>query len=220
MLFSVAVLSAAGADTVQVFGHKWTVIDASDWKIDGEGSAQVLRLMQLKEPLPPPAPRRPRQFAIAQTPNWQRVTVEAEVRPLGQSLMIVFAYQDDSHFNYAHVSTDIKAPVHNGIFHVYGGERVRISPRRGPPAFPRNNEWYRVRLTHDAATGIVAVAVNGRDVPALNAVDLSLGPGRVGLGSFNETGEFRNVKITGTPAGTSRGAQGDMPMPVATEPPR
>jgi len=31
-------------------------------------------------------------------------------------------------------------------------------------------------------------------------VDLSLGPGKVGIGSFDETGEFKTVRITMTAA--------------------
>jgi hypothetical protein len=37
----------------------------------------------------------------------------------------------------------------------------------------------------------------------LQATDVSLGTGKVGIGSFDETGEFKNVKITVT--GTSAG---------------
>ena len=119
--------------------------------------------------------------------------------PLGKSLMLVFAYRDEAHFDYAHLSVDTgtKQPVHNGIFHVYGGERVRISSPQGPPAFPENNHWYHAKLTYDAKTGAVHVAVDGKAVPALDAVDLSLGAGKVGLGSFDETAVFRNVKILG-----------------------
>jgi hypothetical protein len=57
-----------------------------------------------------------------------------------------------------------------------------------------------VQLTHDASTGIVGVSINGKTPRAFEAVDLSLGAGRVGLGSFFNTAQFRNVKITGTPA--------------------
>jgi hypothetical protein len=35
-------------------------------------------------------------------------------------------------------------------------------------------------------------------LPALKAVDLSLGGGKAGIGSFDETAEFKNVKITAT----------------------
>jgi hypothetical protein len=39
--------------------------------------------------------------------------------------------------------------------------------------------------------------VDGKPVPALHAVDLSLPTGKVGIGSFDETGEFKNVRIDG-----------------------
>jgi len=54
-----------------------------------------------------------------------------------------------------------------------------------------------VKLVFDGETGKCYVEVNGKRNPSLEAADLSLRWGRVGLGSFNETGDFRNVKITG-----------------------
>ncbi|MGH9632283.1 MAG: hypothetical protein ACRD7E_28600 [Bryobacteraceae bacterium] len=192
---------AFAAETIEAFGLKWSVPIAADWKVEKDGGEEVLRMMVAR---PQEKPRRPSQFALAETPDYQRVTVEADVKRLGKSLIIVFAYGDESHFNYAHLSSDrgTDQPVHNGVFHVYGGDRVRISPELGPASIPSADEWYHVRLTHDASTGIVTVAVNGKEIPALNAVDLSLGPGRVGIGSFFETALFKNVTITGTPAST------------------
>ena len=136
--------------------------------------------------------------ALADIPAYERVALEADVRPLGDSLLIVFAYRDEAHFDYAHLSVDsaAKQPVHNGIFHVYGGERVRISSDRGPAAFSARGSWYHVRLIHDVRNGSIGVTVNGQSVPALQAVDRSLGSGKAGPGSFDETGDFRNIKIT------------------------
>jgi hypothetical protein len=99
----------------------------------------------------------------------------------------------------------MKQPVHNGVFHVYGGERVRISAAEGPPAFAATNHWYHVQLVHDGNRGSVQVSVDGKPVPALYAVDMSLRSGKVGLGSFDETGDFKNVKIEGVaPASDGR----------------
>ena len=189
--------AASAADSVEAFGIKWSVPIASDWKMEKEGETPVLRMLVAR---PQREPRRPTQFALADTPAFHRVTVEADVKRLAGSLIIVYAYRDPTHFNYAHLSVDeaTKQPVHNGIFHVYGGERVRISREQGPASLPSQDEWYRVRLTHDASTGIVAVTVNGKPNPALEAVDLSLGAGKVGIGSFFETALFKNVKILGT----------------------
>jgi hypothetical protein len=181
-------------------GYSWVVPDAADWKVDQppDGSA-MLHLLTGKDP-PSTGPRRPFQFAVAETGPFRHVTVEADVLPLGRSLMFVYAYQDSAHFDYAHLSTDtaVKQVHHNGVFHVYGGERVRISDVAGPPAFPATKQWYHVVLTWDGTSGLVEVKVNGTAVPALRAVDLSLKSGKVGLGSFDETGDFRNVQIKGS----------------------
>ena len=193
LLLAASSLSVAG--TLSVFDRQWTVPDNADWQIDREAGAAVLHLVKARDALP--GPRRPIQFALTDVPRYRKLTVEADVKPLGKSLILVFAYQDSAHFNYAHLSVDMgkQVPVHNGIFHVYGGERVRISDPDGPPAFPQNNHWYHAVLIHDAATGAVSVIVDGKPVPTLHAVDVSLGAGNVGLGSFDETAEFKNVKI-------------------------
>ena len=194
-LLSLATL-AFGADTFQIFDRTWSVPVASDWKLSQEDGVSVLRLANNRGPLP--GPRRPIQFALTDTPPYVRLTLDVDVKPLQSSLMIPFAYRDAAHFDYAHLSVDTgtKQPVHNGIFHVYGGERVRISTQDGPPAFEATGRWYHVKLTHDASTGSVDVTVDGKPIPALHAVDLSLGPGKGGLGSFDDTGVFKNVKIS------------------------
>ena len=199
-IFLVSAISVLGADMLSVFGHQWSVFNAADWKIVQQDGAQILRLETPRGPLP--GPRRPMQFAIAQTPAFKHVTVEADVRPRRKSLIIVFAYRDAAHFDYAHLSVDtgVKQPVHNGIFHVFGGERVRISSQAGPAAFSQTGHWYHVLLTYDGESGAVHVDVDGRPVPALHAVDLSLDSGKVGLGSFDEVGDFKQVKIVGTPS--------------------
>ncbi len=129
-------LTAFAADTLEIFGHKWSIPVASDWTIGQEDGVPTLSLLNPRGPLP--GPRRPIQFALADTPDFSRVTVEADVKPLKRSLLIVFAYRDNAHFDYAHLSIDTgrKQPVHNGVFHVFGGERVRISTQDGPAAFP------------------------------------------------------------------------------------
>lgn len=195
--FSLFFLAAA----FHIFGFTWTVPDSADWQVTKDAGQPVLVLKTGKEPLAS-LPRRPVQFALAQTGPYSELSIEADVEPLARSLLLVFAYRDPAHFDYAHLSTDAasKEPHHNGIFHVYGGERVRISPDSGPAAFPATRRWYHVALHHSGATGEVSVTVDGRAIPSLRAVDLSLTSGRFGLGSFDETAEFKNVHVTGAPA--------------------
>jgi hypothetical protein len=191
LLVLATVLEAA--DTINVFDFQWTVGHASDWAVE----SGVLKLLVPGEP-PPGTPRRPTKIALADTPPFRRVTVEAEVRRNQKSLIMVYAWQDDSHYNYAHISSDRAAVtnVHNGMFHVFGGERVRISTLDGEASLP-TKEWTPVKLVFDGDSGRCYVEVSGKRNPSLEAVDLSLRYGRVGLGSFDETGDFRRVRITG-----------------------
>jgi hypothetical protein len=191
--FATLGFAASAGETIQAFGQTWIVQQASDWAVEN-GS---MRLRVAGEPVPG-QPRRPQKFAILDSKPYKKVTVEAEMKHNGRSLIIVYAWQDKDHFNYAHISSDdaVKQNVHNGMFHVFSGERARISPLDGPASFTEQ-EWTPVKLVFDGDTGRCYVEVNGKRNPSLEAVDMSLRWGRVGLGSFNETGDFRNVKITG-----------------------
>jgi len=198
-LFACAIFLCAialAADSIDAFGHRWTVQNPADWAIVSPTE------ISLKIPgTPPPGiPRRPQKFAIAETEPFRKVTIEAEIRRAKRSLILVYAWQDKDHFNYAHISSDSAATQahHNGMFHVFGGERVRISALDGPASLP-TQDWIPVKLVFDGDSGRCYVEVAGKRNPSLDAVDLSLRHGRVGLGSFDETGDFRNVKIKGEP---------------------
>ncbi len=178
---------------IEALGQTWITQDAADW----EAGPDLLRLRRAGQP---GVPRRPTKFAIAETAPFRQVTVELEMKRDGRSLMIVYAWQDDNHWNYAHISSDeaAKVNVHNGMFHVFGGERVRISSLEGPASLPVA-DWVPVKLVFNGDTGLTYVEVNGRRNPSLDAYDLSLRHGRIGLGSFNETGSFRRLRIQGVP---------------------
>jgi hypothetical protein len=51
-------------------------------------------------------------------------------------------------------------------------------------------------MVYDANTGRIVVEVGGQKFPSLDAVDVSLTSGKIGLGSFFETAQFRNLKIS------------------------
>lgn len=196
LVSALALNLAAATGFLHAFGHSWTVPEPGDWKVASESGDEIVHLVTARGPVP--GPRRPIQFALSDLPPMRDATVEMDARPLKRSLIIVYNYRDDAHFDYAHLSTDtgVKQPVHNGIFHVFGGERVRISSQAGPAAFPESNRWYHVKLVANGTTGSVEVTVDGKSVPALHAVDLSISDGKVGFGSFDEIADFKNVKVS------------------------
>ena len=177
-------------DSIAALGRRWSVPLAADWR----GTEGVLDLLVKR---PQEKPRRPKQFALLEDGLYAAVTIEVEVKRNETSLILVYAYQDDAHFNYVHLSVDdpAKQPVHNGVFHVFGGDRVRISSLEGGAGALPVAEWTPVRLVWDGKE--VVCWVNGKTTGALRGVDLSLRTGRIGLGSFFETASFRNLRVTG-----------------------
>lgn len=200
LVWIAAAAALTAEDRIEAFGMKWKVPLLKDW-IAEDGRLELI------VPRPSLAPRRPSQYALADTPDYTRVTVEAEVKaePEGlrnrrNSLILVYAWKGPNHFNYAHLSVDTarQAAHHNGIFHVYGGERVRISSTEGPGTL-NDGIWHKVKLVYDGRAGRVDVWVDGATSPSMQAVDMSLGAGKVGIGSFFDMGSFRNVRIQGEP---------------------
>ena len=208
-IFFFLLAGVAGAQTlrperIDAFGYTWRVPLAADWKV---GTKEGIPVLELLVPKPALQPRRPTQYAVAETPDFVRGVVELEMKKEPEaarnrhtSLMIAYAWQDDNHFNYVHLSVDAASEqvVHNGVFHVYGGERVRISPREGAATLP-DEQWHKVKLVYDGTKGLVEVYVDGKTSTSMRAVDLSLGAGKFGIGSFFDMGSFRNVKIMGEP---------------------
>jgi hypothetical protein len=159
-----------------------------------------------------PGPRRPFEYAILTNgPEWTSVEVEAEVRldtPVevtNRDVIIVFGWQSDTQYYYAHLSTDNTIYPHNGIFKVDNADRERIEYQwngrsRGANPAITDADWHKVRVVHLPATGEIAVYVDGNTDPLMTAKDTTFGSGRVGFGSFDNVGRIRNLTVTGTPA--------------------
>src|SRR4051794_10165714 len=71
MLCAASILPAA--DTLQAFGKSWTVVNAADWSVTEPNGEAMLSLVKNRGPLP--GPRRPIQFAIADTPAFRSARI-------------------------------------------------------------------------------------------------------------------------------------------------
>lgn len=179
---------------------QWQLPHAEDWSILSEpGGEHYLHMNRNREP---GVPRRPLQFALIKGVNVGSFDFQARVRREGRSMMVVFNYVDTLHFYYAHLSMDtgVKQPVHNGIFIVNGEPRKRIAGTAAPAALPDRN-WHRVRITRNAHDGSIKVFMDGAHQPLFSLVDSTFTCGEVGIGSFDETGDFADVSLKSTDGG-------------------
>lgn len=191
-MLPIFLILALAAESIDAFGQKWKVPRAEEWLYrDGTLIMLAARPQEAN-------PRYPVQYALLEGRDFESFTLECEVKRDSASLILVYNWKDAAHFNYAHLSVDSpeKQIVHNGIFHVYGSDRSRISKGLGAGSLP-TTEWTKVKMDYDAKSGRIVVEVGGQKFPSLDAVDVSLSSGKIGLGSFFETAQFRNLKVTG-----------------------
>jgi hypothetical protein len=177
----------------------WQFPFPEDWVVKEEGPLHYLHMQRSRDPL---VPRRPQQFALVKGVTVGSFTLETRARREGSSMMIVFNYVDTLHFYYTHLSKDpgAKVDVHNGIFLVDGAPRRRIAGLEAAPALPDTN-WHKVRVERDVNSGSIKVFVDEEPQPRFSVVDNTFKCGQVGLGSFDETGDFTDVKLSSKDAG-------------------
>ncbi|MBW3628027.1 MAG: hypothetical protein KY464_01905 [Gemmatimonadetes bacterium] len=174
------------------------------WTLDGSGSweARDGMLVLAKAGTPTGSIRRPSALAILPMEPLTRATIRAQIRStaaptvLQRDLEVIFGYESPTRFYYVHLS-GITDAAHNGIFLVADADRRRIDDGKAPPQL-RDVAWHGVRVERDGTSGVIEVYVDDAATPALRAVDTTIRSGRVGIGSFDDTGEFRDISVTGS----------------------
>jgi len=124
------------------------------------------------------------------------VKVLSTTRDYGhRDLCLFFGYQDPAHFYYVHLGkkTDDHA---NQIFIVNEAARTKISTRT-TPGTDWDERWHHIRVVRHAEEGTIKVYFDDLEEPVMTAKDDTFQWGRVGLGSFDDTGDFDEFVLRG-----------------------
>jgi hypothetical protein len=180
--------------------NRWQPMDAKSWKIIDTPRGKAFSLFRQSEYKPPH--RSPVNIAILKQPVVSDFSLEVDVQSTvpdynHRSLVIVFGYQDPAHFYYVHFGkkTDNNA---NQIFIVNGAARVKISSETNPGTRWDDN-WHKVKVVRDATDGDIEVFFDDmrRRQTAMEAIERTFTWGQVGLGAFDDLGNFSHVVLKG-----------------------
>jgi hypothetical protein len=181
----------------------WDLTDRSAWRmaLAQPGRNRVLELFRASKYEPPV--RSPLNIALAQGVSVADFTLDVKVRSTTRDyghrdLCLFFGYQDPSHFYYVHLGKEAD-PHANSIFLVNGQPRVSIAESR-TSGTPWTDGWHKVRLVRDTKSGLIEVFFDDMDRPAMTAHDRTFGRGRIGVGSFDDTGMFDEIVVRERPA--------------------
>lgn len=124
------------------------------------------------------------------------VDVRSTARDYGhRDVCLFFGYQDQTHFYYVHLGQ--RADDHaNQIFIVNEAPRVKISTQT-TEGTPWDSQWHHVRIVRDADSGEIAVYFDDMTEPVMKATDTTFTWGTIGVGTFDDTGDYDNVQVRG-----------------------
>ncbi len=176
----------------------WTMTDPKAWKIAEDEGDKRLSLFGKSDYEAPV--RSPHNIARVKDVDVTDFVLDVDARQTGREyghrdLCFFFGYQDPSHFYYVHLAT--KADDHaNSIFLVNGAPRVSIAQKRTDGTDWKEG-YHHIRIARDTKAGTIKVYFNNMDEPVMETVDKTFLNGTVGVGSFDDTGNFDNFKIHG-----------------------
>jgi hypothetical protein len=112
-----------------------------------------------------------------------------------RDLCFFWGYQDPSHFYYAHLGS-IADEHACQIFIVNKAPRTMITVKQAKGT-PWTNGWHDVKVIRRVADGAMEVYFDDMEKPYMTARDKTFISGQIGIGTFDDNGNFDNVVLRG-----------------------
>lgn len=178
--------------------YAWQATDAEAWRIEDGYGGNVLALY--KQSKYQPEVRSPLNINLIKNVVVGSFVLELKMHSTTKDyghrdMCLFFGHQDPSHFYYVHIANQSDAHA-NSIFLVDAKPRVSIAKTR-TEGTKWDDDWHTVRLVRDVDEGTIEVFFDDGPEPIMTAVDHSLKWGKLGVGSFDDTGQFDEIRLWG-----------------------
>lgn len=171
--------------------------DASAWRHTVVGPAAFLELHGRSDYRPPH--RSPASIALLRGAEFGDFELSVRVRQTTEEyphrdVIVVFAWRDPAHFAYVHLASRGDANAHH-VMLVDGRDRHPVTTARtegvawGPP-----ETWHEVRIVR---RGRRVEAFFDGGAQAVLVGEVPSGAGRIGIGSFDDTAHFAQLRVRG-----------------------
>lgn len=178
--------------------ERWEPTDPAAWRLEDGPAGKCLSQFAKSKYAPPH--RSPFNIALLKDVVVGDFVLEARCRSTvkdygHRDLCLVFGWQDPGRFYYSHLGkkTDDHA---NQIFIVNQAPRAKISAKT-TDGIPWTDEWVKVKVVRKGPE--ISVYWKDMETPVQTAKDETFKAGRVGLGSFDDTGAWDDVVLKGRP---------------------
>jgi len=178
--------------------ERWKPSDPRAWKVIDTKTGKAYSQFKQSDYKPPH--RSPLNFALVKDLIVGDFVLEAKVQSTvkdygHRDMCLFFGYQAPDKYYYAHLAkkTDDRA---NQIFIVNGAPREKISKKTTPGTY-WTDDWHTLKLVRKTGDGTIEVFFDDMKTPVMTASDKTFTWGQVGVGSFDDTGNWADVKVHG-----------------------
>ena len=183
----------AGRDALAGFAFS----DPDAWRWSREGDRTFLELLGNCEYEPPH--RSPTGIALIPDLLFRDFDLEVDLQQTGidtphRDMCLFFGFQSPARFYYAHIAS-IPDQVAHHIHVVKDAPRTPLSEIAEHGVDWGRGVWHRVRIERRVDEGTIRVYWDGSEEPILSATDTSFDWGRIGFGSFDDSGRITNIRI-------------------------
>ena len=186
---------------------EFVMTDPKAWKFAEDdkagGAMELIRQSEYQ-----PSVRSPVNIALIADKVFGDFVLECDLIQTGKEyghrdMCLFFGFQNPTNFYYAHIATAADKNAHN-IFLVKDSPRTNIAKETTKGVNWGLNIWHKVRLERKTSDGTIKVYFDDLTKPIMVAEDKSFDAGRIGFGSFDDTGKVDNIRIWGTWVETKR----------------
>jgi len=178
-------------------GLDFVCSDPAAWRIEEEDGNRFLEQHAASDYTPPH--RSPLNVAVLAGPYLGDFVLEVDVMQTGREYphrdaCVLFGVQDPAHFAYAHLSSQADQAAHH-VQLVAGADRAPLTLRRSFGLDWSEGIWHRVRIERSLTLERVSVWFDGGTSPVLEARRGAMQEGWIGLGTFDDSARFDNLRV-------------------------
>lgn len=187
------------AEDFRAGAERWQPTDSTAWRIGQRHGEAVYSLVKKRSNYEPKV-RSPYNISLLKDVSVSDFVLDLHLRSTTKdydhrSLCLFFGYQGPSQFYYVHYGK--RADAHaNSIFLVDNKPRVSIAKKR-TEGTEWDDHWHRARIRREVASGRIEVFFDDMENPVMWTIDKTFLHGRVGVGSFDDTGDFDVIRLFG-----------------------
>lgn len=178
--------------------NEFEMTDRKAWKLTSEDGNQIFELFGKSEY--EARVRSPFNIALIKDIIVGDFIMEVNLAQSGieyghRDLCLFFGVKGPTNFYYAHIATTTDDHANN-IFIVNDEPRIKISTKTTAGTdWGVTNSWHKVKIERIAKEGSIKIYFDDMKTPIMEATDMHFDNGRIGFGSFDDTGRFDNIKI-------------------------